>query len=140
LTAQVPNFRYIDPVYHQQQLDGQGIMDNQARQQAVNPFAEIYLKSSGSSGDTKVSGYSWADWRAQVEVVAESFFIGGVPPGDRCAMLYSAGNLYGGFIITLMALERLGATAITLGANTDVKTIVDNLRQPQPNVPLGMPS
>ncbi len=140
LTAQVPNFRYIDPVYHQQQLDGQGIMDKQARQQAVNPFAKIYLKSSGSSGDTKVSGYSWADWRAQVEVVAESFFIGGVQPGDRCAMLYSAGNLYGGFIITLMALERLGATAITLGANTDVKTIVDNLRQLQPNVLLGMPS
>lgn len=140
LTAQMPNFRYIDPVYHHRKLDGQSITDKQTRQQEVNPFAKIYLKSGGSSGDTKVSGYSWADWRTQVEVMAESFFIGGVQPGDRCAILYSAGNLYGGFITTLMALERLGATAITLGANTDVKTIAENLGLLRANVLLGMPS
>ena len=140
LTALVPNFRYICPEYLQQSLDGHPIIDKHTRQRETNPFAKIYLKSGGSSGDTKVSGYSWSDWRAQVEVMAESFFMGGVQPGDRCAILYSAGNLYGGFITTLMALERLGATAITLGANTDVKMLTENLKLLQPNVVLGMPS
>lgn len=140
LTSRIPAFQYIIPENYQRNLEGSPVMDKETRQQQINSSAKIYLKSGGSTGQTKVSGYSWADWRAQVEVMAESFYIGGVQPGDRCAILYSAGNLYGGFITTLMAFERIGATALTIGSNADLETIAENIESLQPNVVLGMPS
>src|SRR5690606_16473968 len=139
LTSRIPAFQYIIPENYQRNLEGSPVMDKETRQQQINSSAKIYLKSGGSTGQTKVSGYSWADWRAQVEVMAESFYIGGVQPGDRCAILYSAGNLYGGFITTLMALERISAMAIYSGLIGDIETIVDNIESLLPNVVLGMP-
>lgn len=136
----VPSFSYLDPDNGQRDLSIYPITDKTKRNEEVNPFAKLYLKSGGSSGQTKVSGYSWEDWDSQISMVTDAFMISGVGPDNRCAILYSAGNLYGGFISHQKALEKLNTTVLSISSNLDTKTIAETLVQLQADVVLGMPS
>lgn len=136
----IPSFSYLAPDNGKRDLSIYPITDKTKRNEEVNKFAKIYLKSGGSSGQTKVSGYSWEDWDLQIRMVTEAFMISGVGADNRCAILYSAGNLYGGFISHQKALEMLNTTVLSISSNLDTKTIAETLVQLQADVVLGMPS
>jgi phenylacetate-coenzyme A ligase PaaK-like adenylate-forming protein len=140
IVSAVPNFIYLQEEAHVRNLKAFPITDKNNRQDEVNPAAKMYLKSGGSSGVTKIAGYSWQDWDEQIRVMGESYYIGGVRPKDKCAILFSAGNMYGGFIATQKALEHINATSITISSNLDTPTIADTILTTQPNVIMGMPS
>lgn len=136
----VPSFSYLSPDNGKRDLSIYPITDKATRNEEINPYAKLYLKSGGSSGQTKVAGYSWEDWDLQVGMMCESYVIAGIQPSDRCAILYSAGNLYGGFISNQKALEMLNATTLSISSNLDTKTIAETIVQLQATVVMGMPS
>lgn len=136
----IPSFSYLAPDNGKRDLSIYPITDKTTRNEEVNPFAKLYLKSGGSSGQTKVAGYSWEDWELQVGMLSEAMVIAGIRPDNRCAILYSAGNLYGGFISHQKALEMMNATTLSISSNLDTKTIAETLVQMQADVVMGMPS
>lgn len=141
IVKNLPNFIYLEkPLNTQADKEKSPIMTKENRLEEENKEAKIYLKSGGSTGVAKINGYSWQDWDEQIKVMAENFFIGGLSPKDRCAILFSAGNMYGGFISTQKALERINATSITLSSNVDTKSIAEAIVLTNANVILGMPS
>lgn len=140
LVQNLPNFIYLNDYQNVNYGEKYPVMTKEMRQMAKNDRAKIFLKSGGSSGATKISGYSWEDWDLQTDAMGECFYMGGVSPEDKCAILFSAGNMYGGFITTQKALERINATSITISSNIDTKTIAETILLTQTNVILGMPS
>lgn len=140
IVAGVPSFAYLKPNQKTRDLSAFEITDKTARQNEINEQAKMFLKSGGSSGVTKIAGYSWEDWNEQMQIMAESYMIGGIHPTDKCAILFSAGNLYGGFIATQNALERINTTSLTISSNLDTKTIAETIVLTQSNVIMGMPS
>lgn len=136
----IPSFSYLDPNNGKRDLSIYPITDKSKRNEEVNPAAKLFLKSGGSSGQTKVAGYSWEDWDLQVSMMCEAFMIAGIHPDNKCAILYSAGNLYGGFISHQKALEKLNTTTLSISSNLDTKTIAVTIIQLQADVVMGMPS
>ena len=110
-------------------------------QHVEDQYADLYFYSGGSSGEPKLSIFSYADYNRQMEVAAEGLYAAGLSPKtDRCMNLFYAGSLYGGFISFFTILEKLNAVHFPMGASTDFqlvgKTIVDN----KVDTLLGMPS
>ncbi len=103
--------------------------------------SDLFFYSGGSSGEPKLSIFTYEDYHRQMDLAAEGLFAAGLDPkADRCMNLFYAGNLYGGFISFFSILEKLQATQFPMGASTDYemvgKTIIDN----KVNTLLGMPS
>lgn len=103
--------------------------------------ADLFFYSGGSSGEPKLSVFTYADYHRQMEVAAEGLYAAGLEPkSDRCMNLFYSGNLYGGFVSFFTILEKLNAIHFPMGASTDFnlvgKTIVDN----KIDTLLGMPS
>jgi len=136
----IPSFAYLHPEAGKRDLSIYPVTDKTARQNEVNPNAKMFLKSGGSSGQTKVAGYSWEDWDEQVAIMCESYMIAGITPDNRCANLYSAGNLYGGFVASQKALEKLNAATLSISSNLDTRTIAETIVSMKADVVLGMPS
>lgn len=104
-------------------------------------FSDLYFYSGGSSGEPKLSIFTYDDYHRQMELAAEGLYAAGLDPvKDRCMNLFYAGSLYGGFVSFFTILEKLRATHFPMGASTDFelvgKTIVDN----HVDTLLGMPS
>lgn len=104
-------------------------------------YSDLYFYSGGSSGEPKLSIFTYDDYHRQMELAAEGLYAAGLDPKkDRCMNLFYAGSLYGGFVSFFTILEKLRATHFPMGASTDFelvgKTIVDN----QVDTLLGMPS
>ncbi len=141
IVKNLPNFIYLEePLDTRPGKKKSPIMTKETRLEEENKEAKIYLKSGGSTGVAKINGYSWQDWDEQTKVMAECYFIGGLSPNDRCAILYSAGNMYGGFISTQKALEHINAISITLSSNMDTQAIAESIILTNTNVIVGMPS
>ena len=110
-------------------------------QKIKNVYSDLYFYSGGSSGEPKLSVFTYADYHRQMEVAAEGLYAAGLDPKtDRCMNLFYAGNLYGGFVSFFTILEKLNAIHFPMGASTEFemvgKTIVNN----SVNTLLGMPS
>lgn len=104
-------------------------------------YSDLYFYSGGSSGEPKLSIFTYDDYHRQMELAAEGLYAAGLDPlKDRCMNLFYAGSLYGGFVSFFTILEKLRATHFPMGASTDFelvgKTIVDN----HVDTLLGMPS
>ncbi len=104
-------------------------------------YSDLYFYSGGSSGDPKLSIFTYDDYHRQMDLAAEGLFAAGLDPKkDRCMNLFYAGSLYGGFISFFTILENLRAVHFPMGASTDFdlvgKTIVNN----NVDTLLGMPS
>lgn len=136
----IPSFSYLEPESGQRDLSIYPITDKAARQEEVNPHSKIFLKSGGSSGQTKVAGYSWEDWDLQVSMMCEAYMIAGIGLDNRCANLYSAGNLYGGFISNQKAMEQLNVATLSISSNLDSTTIAETIVLMKADVVIGMPS
>ncbi|MBC7714699.1 MAG: hypothetical protein H7177_15240 [Rhizobacter sp.] len=104
-------------------------------------YSDLFFYSGGSSGEPKLSVFTYQDYNRQMELAGEGLYAAGLnPKTDRCMNLFYAGSLYGGFISFFTILEKLNAVHFPMGASTDFglvgKTIINN----RVDTLLGMPS
>jgi phenylacetate-coenzyme A ligase PaaK-like adenylate-forming protein len=103
--------------------------------------ADLFFKSGGSSGEAKLSVFTYRDYHQQMRLAADGLVAAGLEPAnDKCMNLFFGGGLYGGFLSFFTILEDLKAVQFPMSAHMDFefvgKTIVEN----KVNVLLGMPS
>ncbi|MCO1575313.1 hypothetical protein M8C13_06010 [Crossiella sp. SN42] len=104
--------------------------------------AEVFFRSGGTTGEPKLSAFSWADYDEHMRHGAEGLLAAGLDPRtDRTMNLFFGGQLYGGFLSFFSAVERLGAVQFPMAGQQNLhdlvaKSIVDN----RVDTLLGMPS
>ncbi|WP_205660431.1 acyl-CoA reductase [Amycolatopsis antarctica] len=104
--------------------------------------AEVFFRSGGTTGEPKLSAFSWADYDEHMHCGAEGLLAAGLDPRtDRTMNLFFGGQLYGGFVSFFSVLERLGAVQFPMAGQQNAhalvaKSIVDN----RVDTLLGMPS
>lgn len=103
--------------------------------------AQVYFKSGGSSGEPKLSVFTYADYETQMKLAAHGLFAAGLDPKkDRCMNLFFGGGLYGGFLSFFTILEQLNAVQFPMAAETDYKMVGQWIIRQKINTLLGMPS
>ncbi len=104
-------------------------------------YADLYFYSGGSSGEPKLSVFTYADYNRQMEVAAEGLYAAGLDPKfDRCMNLFYAGSLYGGFVSFFTVLEKLNAVHFPMGASIDFELVGKTIVKNKVDTLLGMPS
>lgn len=104
-------------------------------------YADLFFYSGGSSGEPKLSIFTYADYHRQMEVAAEGLYAAGLDPKtDRCMNLFYAGSLYGGFVSFFTILEKLNAVHFPMGASTDFSLVGKTIVKNKVDTLLGMPS
>jgi phenylacetate-coenzyme A ligase PaaK-like adenylate-forming protein len=110
-------------------------------QKVSDSYADLFFFSGGSSGDPKLSIFTYADYHRQMEIAAEGLYAAGLDPKkDRCMNLFYAGNLYGGFVSFFTILEKLNAVHFPMGASPDFEMVGRTIVQNRVDTILGMPS
>ncbi|MDO9181596.1 MAG: acyl-CoA reductase [Bacteriovorax sp.] len=110
-------------------------------QQVEQKYSDLYFHSGGSSGEPKLSIFTYADYNRQMEVAAEGLYAAGLDPkNDRCMNLFYAGNLYGGFVSFFTILEKLNAVHFPMGASVDFHEVGKTIVKNNVDTLLGMPS
>jgi len=103
--------------------------------------SDLYFHSGGSSGEPKVSVFTYEDYHRQMELAAEGLFAAGLDPKNDLAMnLFYAGALYGGFVSFFTILEKLQCRHFPMGAHPDYRFVAETICNNKVNVLLGMPS
>lgn len=104
-------------------------------------YSDLFFHSGGSSGEPKLSIFTYDDYHRQMEVAADGLYAAGLDPKtDRTMNLFYAGNLYGGFTSFFTILEMMEAVQFPMGASTDFKLVADTIIKNQVDTILGMPS
>ena len=110
-------------------------------QQIAPENAELFFKSGGSSGEPKISVFTYRDYHTQMELAAEGLVAAGFDPSrDRCMNLFFGGGLYGGFLSFFTILEHLRAVQFPMSAHLELGFVVDMILRYKVNTVLGMPS
>lgn len=103
--------------------------------------SELFFKSGGSSGEPKLSIFTYDDYHLQMTAAANGLFAAGLnPKADRCMNLFFAGGLYGGFVSFFTILETLKAVQFPMAGHPDTKMVAETIVAKNCNVLLGMPS
>lgn len=103
--------------------------------------SRLHVKSGGSSGQAKLSRFTYEDYELQMHMAAQGLYAAGLDPTwDRCMNLFFAGHMYGGFLSFFTILERLGAAQFPMGAITGTDEVADAIIEHRVNAILGMPS
>jgi phenylacetate-coenzyme A ligase PaaK-like adenylate-forming protein/acyl-CoA reductase-like NAD-dependent aldehyde dehydrogenase len=103
--------------------------------------AQLFFKSGGSSGEPKLSVFTYDDYHAQMRAGAEGLYAAGLDPlRDRSMNLFFSGSLYGGFLSIFSVLEELKAVHFPMAAQTDLAMVAESIVSNRVNVVLGMPS
>ncbi len=104
-------------------------------------YAHLYFHSGGSSGEPKLSVFTYADYEYQMGRAAEGLYAAGLDPTrDRCMNLFYAGQLYGGFISFFSVLQHLRAVQFPMAAVGDHEEVAKDLVHLRVNTLMGMPS
>ena len=104
-------------------------------------YSDLFFHSGGSSGDPKLSIFTYADYHRQMELASEGLYAAGLnPSSDRCMNLFYAGSLYGGFISFFTILEKLEAIHFPMGASIDFRMVGKTILSNRVDTLLGMPS
>ena len=108
----------------------------------VDPdYAHLFFKSGGSSGEPKLSIFSYDDYHTQMLAAAHGLFAAGLDLNkDRCMNLFFAGGLYGGFVSFFTILEDLEAVQYPMAGMPDLEMVANTIVRQRCNVLLGMPS
>ena len=102
--------------------------------------AHLSFKSGGSSGEPKLSVFSYQDYQDQMAAAADGLFAAGLDPvTDRCINLFNAGHLYGGFISFFTILEVLGAVQFPMTAVPETREVAEAIVKYRVNTLLGIP-
>ncbi|MFI5360361.1 MAG: acyl-CoA reductase [Elusimicrobiota bacterium] len=103
--------------------------------------AQLYFKSGGSSGEPKLSVFTYDDYHEQMRAGADGLYAAGLDPlKDRSMNLFFSGSLYGGFLSIFSVLEALEAIHFPMAAQTDLAMVAESIVKNKINVLLGMPS
>ncbi len=103
--------------------------------------AELYFKSGGSSGEAKISVFTYMDYHRQMKFAADGLLAAGLNPSvDRCMNLFFSGGLYGSFLSIFSVLEDLKAVQFPMTAHMDFEFVAKSIVKNKVNVLLGMPS
>lgn len=104
-------------------------------------YAELFFHSGGSSGEPKLSVFTYDDYHRQMELAAEGLYAAGLDPKtDRCMNLFYAGNLYGGFVSFFTILEKMEAIHFPMGGTAEFEMVANTIIKNKVNTILGMPS
>ncbi|MCK9537919.1 acyl-CoA reductase [Dokdonella sp.] len=102
--------------------------------------AELVFRSGGSSGEPKMSVFSWEDYHTQMRAAADGLRAAGLDPArDRCMNLFFAGHLYGGFVSFWSILEALGARQLPMAGIDDLGEVATTIVARKVDTLLGMP-
>jgi phenylacetate-coenzyme A ligase PaaK-like adenylate-forming protein len=93
------------------------------QQLSEDPAAKQVLKSGGSSGKPKLAYYSWEDFDANMHACADYLYCCGLRPTDRVINLFSAGELYGGFVCFFEVFKHFGCVHFGVAEQTDLEYI-----------------
>ena len=122
----------------------QPIMDKTAfLQHAMRPSAQLFFRSGGSSGVPKLAGFTYRDYRRQMQAAAAGMFAAGLDPArDKVLNLMYAGNLYGGLLSFFTVLEMLEVTHLPMGGphDDDYHEIARTIVNQGVTTLIGMPS
>ena len=104
-------------------------------------YSELFFKSGGSSGDPKLSVFTYDDYHRQMNLAAEGLYAAGLDPRtDRSMNLFFGGGLYGGFVSFFSILEVLKIAQFPMAAHADLAWVGQTIVAQGVNVLLGMPS
>jgi phenylacetate-coenzyme A ligase PaaK-like adenylate-forming protein len=110
-------------------------------QTVADSSAELFFKSGGSTGEPKLSVFTYEDYHDQMNAGADGLFAAGLDPiRDRSMNLFFGGGLYGGFLSFFTVLESLNAVQFPMSAHTDLKAVAESIVKYRVNALLGMPS
>lgn len=102
---------------------------------------DLFFKSGGSSGEPKLSSFTYEQYDEQMWMGAQGLYAAGLDPlEDRAINLFFCGGLYGGFISIFSALERLRVKQFPMAAHPDLEAVGQTIVKNKINVLLGMPS
>jgi phenylacetate-coenzyme A ligase PaaK-like adenylate-forming protein len=123
-------------------IDSSILMDKEDFQNQEDlGLGTLYFKSGGSSGEPKISRFSYADYYSQMQAAADGLIAGGFEPTrDRVANLFFGGCLYGGFSSFTTILEKLKAVQLPMGAIEDYQFLTSQITSLKVNTLFGMPS
>jgi phenylacetate-coenzyme A ligase PaaK-like adenylate-forming protein len=103
--------------------------------------SDLFFKSGGSSGEPKISIFTYRDYHRQMRFAADGVVAAGLNPAqDRCMNLFFGGGLYGGFLSFFTILESLGAAQFPMSAHMDFDFVGEMILRYKVNTLLGMPS
>lgn len=105
--------------------------------------AQLFFRSSGSSGTPALAGFSYRDFHRQMQATADGLFAAGLDPSrDKVMNLFITGSLCGSFFSFAKVLELLGATHLPMGApsDDDYSDIAQLIIEQRVTVLIGMPS
>ena len=103
--------------------------------------SDLYFKSGGSSGEPKLSTFSYEEYDEHMWLGSQGLYSGGLDPEhDRCMNLFFVGGMSGGFISIFSSLERLRVPQFPMAAHQDLEMVANTIVKNQVNVLLGMPS
>ena len=107
----------------------------------ADEYAELFFKSGGSSGEPKLSIFTYDDYHLQMRAAAYGLFAAGLDLKlDRTMNLFFAGGLYGGFVSFFTILETLKAVQFPMAGIPDMEMVANTIVSQKCNVLLGMPS
>ncbi|EPT9140821.1 TPA: acyl-CoA reductase [Klebsiella michiganensis] len=112
-------------------------------QHAIHSSAQLFFRSGGSSGVPKLAGFTYRDYRRQMQAAAAGMFAAGLDPArDKVLNLMYAGNLYGGLLSFFTVLEMLEVTHLPMGGphDDDYHEIARTIVNQGVTTLIGMPS
>ncbi|MDU7818004.1 MAG: acyl-CoA reductase [Klebsiella sp.] len=112
-------------------------------QHAMHSSAQLFFRSGGSSGMPKLAGFTYRDYRRQMQAAAAGMFAAGLDPArDKVLNLMYAGNLYGGLLSFFTVLEMLEVTHLPMGGphDDDYHEIARTIVNQGVTTLIGMPS
>lgn len=122
----------------------QPIMDKSAfTENAMQPSAQLFFRSGGSSGTPKLAGFTYRDYHRQMQAAADGMFAAGLDPTqDKVLNLMYTGNLYGGLLSFFTVLDKAGVMHLPMGGphDDDYEEIAKTIVSEKVNTLLGMPS
>ena len=98
------------------------------------------FSSGGTTGEPKYVHFSYEEFDATTDLLAENMRAAGIKEGTTVANLYVAGNLWSSFLAMEKALEKMGAIQLPIGGLCDKDNILMYLTKFQPEVIMGIPS
>lgn len=103
--------------------------------------SQLYFKSGGSSGASKISQFTYVDYHTQMQAAANGLMAAGLDPRkDRTMNLFFGGGLYGGFLSFFTIMEELKAVQFPMSAHMDYDFVGQVIKKFNVNVLMGMPS
>ncbi len=112
-------------------------------QHAMHSSAQLFFRSGSSSGVPKLAGFTYRDYRRQMQAAAAGMFAAGLDPArDKVLNLMYAGNLYGGLLSFFTVLEMLEVTHLPMGGphDDDYHEIARTIVNQGVTTLIGMPS